>query len=949
MGHQCATCRTHSTVLKRCPKGIAHVWLLVVCSLYAMKHFYSFASALFLICLSACSLRAQTNSIYTLHPQPKTSFERTAGAFVINDSTPIVFSDFPSSVSLRAVDYLEEHLSKSLGFTLVKYLSNVPRGGQPAIYLGDVRSNPELAAKLTHQLPAGETVPDSSGGYVLDVTPQAIVLCGGNYDGEGAFNAVATLVQLMNVSGATATVRAAHIWDFPDYTVRGLWSMHNLLVPTQLHALEGLEDIMASHKMNTVMQSDFKLGVLDIVPSFYFPNVDSFKTYSQTRKIDIVPSVAPVGYAESIFIHDPNLAEGFPTLARYQMQSDSGLLVTDPAMIIPNSGFEDHTGQHFNGWAFYDGEGSFTTFDNTIFHSGSTSAKCVDATNNCRFCRTVQSKPMHHYILSAWIKTSSFNGSLQLLAIGFDDSNHSRVLTSTQFSSHANTNGWMQVQVGFNSLQFPHVNCYVGAWGGFKGTIWFDDFEIREVGMQNVLRRAGTPLWVRHATTGKVYREGIDFDTIRDQVMLANNGNYPVDHAAPTIHLKLGSAIKNGDLLDVSYYHPLSTQSDEVGGGQAAACLSDDSVFAVVHDQDRRVEALYHPKSWFMQHDEIRVIGWDSSCVNQHKTSAQIMSDNARRIAGDIETMHPGADVWVWSDMFDTLHNAVNNYYLVKDDLTGDWNSLPNTITIVNWNGAYRSQSLKFFSDKGFKQITSPYYDAGNTVGMRDWRKAQETMPGIRGMMYTTWQQDYSYLTQFADYAWGIAPYIYHTPIDSSALIALHGQTGSIKVFAVILPDAYDGADKITSAAIIYSPPHGAIKQIPMVRDTGNSYVGTITAGGPFQYSITALDANGIQRSTPTYIVSDVPSVVSTTVSIVSELLAFPNPTHGSTTLRLPSNNTEWQVSLFDALGRTVATFTSRVSHSTLPLDLTSYASGAYRLVASGGGRTYSTRISIVH
>ncbi len=911
-----------------------------------MKILSAFLTAV-LFCFAFTSVFAQTNSIYTLHPQPKASFERPIGAFVINDSTPIVFPDFPSSITNRAIDYLNEYLQKTLGITLRTYFSTQPHGTQPAIYIGDVTSNSELAAHIARALPAGESVPDSNGGYVMDVTPQALLLCGGSYDGDGPFNAVASLIQLMNVSGSSASVRAAHIWDFPDYPIRGLWSTHNLLVQSQLKGIEGLEDIMAAHKMNTVMQSDFKLGVLDLVPDFYFPNVDSFKVYSTKRKIEIVPSVAPVGYAESIFLHNPNLAEGFPATATYLMQSDSGTLVSDPACTIPNSGFEDHTGQHFNGWTFYDGEGSFTTVDNTTFHSGAASAKCVDANSNCRFCRTVQSKPWHHYLLSAWIKTSNFNGSLQLLAIGFDDSNHSRPLTSTQFSSHANTNGWTEVQVAFNALQFPHVNCYVGAWGGFKGTLWFDDFQVREVGMQNVLRRGGTPLWVRNVTSGQVYREGIDFDTIRDQVMLSSPGSYPVDHAAPTIHRTSSGAIRHGDQLAISYYHPLSTLSDEVGGGQAAACLSDDSVFAVVHDQDRRVEMLYHPKGWFMQHDEIRVIGWDSSCVSEHKTSAQILSDNAHRIETDIQTLHPGADVWVWSDMFDTLHNAVNNYYLVKDDLTGDWNTLPKDITIVNWNGGNMSKSLQFFAGHGFKQISSPYYDAGNTIGMRDWRKAQESVNGIRGMMYTTWAQDYSFLTQLADYAWGIAPYIYHTPLDSSALIALHGQPGMIKVMAEILPDAYDPNDKIASAAIIYIPPHGAIKQIIMTRDTGNSYVGYINTGGPFQYSITAVDSNGIHRSTPTYIVTDVPAFVSSTLAGQNDLSAFPNPTTGRTTVALPSVGS-WQGELYDALGRSVATFTEKHATKTLQFDLTAYPSGVYHLVLHDERRTYRTSLSLV-
>ena len=36
--------------------------------------------------------------------------------------------------------------------------------------------------------------------------------------------------------------------------------------------------------------------------------------------------------------------------------------------------------------------------------------------------------------------------------------------------------------------------------------------------------------------------------------------------------------------------------------------------------------------------------------------------------------------IYVWNDMFDPFHNAVNDYYLVRGDLKGSWEGLPKDV-----------------------------------------------------------------------------------------------------------------------------------------------------------------------------------------------------------------------------------------------------------------------------
>jgi hypothetical protein len=307
--------------------------------------------------------------------------------------------------------------------------------------------------------------------------------------------------------------------------------------------------------------------------------------------------------------------------------------------------------------------------------------------------------------------------------------------------------------------------------------------------------------------------------------------------------------------------------------------------------------------------------------------------------------------------MFDSLHNAHNNYYLVNGDLTGDWWSIPKNLTIVNWNGgANMAASLDKFSQMGFRQISSPYYDVQNTTNMRNWRIAQEGTPGIRGMMYTTWQSDFSFLTQFGDYAWGIAPYIYHTPLDSTALFALHGQQGHIPIEAEILPDLYDPTDSIASATLTYWGYQDTNTTVPLVRDTGNSWVGMLNASGErlqhFWYRLSSVDKNGIHRTTPTYEVRLSTASVARESSATNRVTsAYPNPTSGWTTFRLASPLTEnWNVDVFDVLGRRVMGLGSVEASRTqaLKLNLSSLSNGVYNLALQNGATVLHSTVAIV-
>jgi hypothetical protein len=107
--------------------------------------------------------------------------------------------------------------------------------------------------------------------------------------------------------------------------------------------------------------------------------------------------------------------------------------------------------------------------------------------------------------------------------------------------------------------------------------------------------------------------------------------------------------------------------------------------------------------------------------------------------------------------MFDPHHNAKNQFYLVRGDLAGSWEGLPKDMLIINWNSGDAAKSLPFFAQRGHGQVLAGYYDAPPDR-IKTWLAAGDTAkstPSIRGVMYTTWQNNFSDLEKFAAAAWG--------------------------------------------------------------------------------------------------------------------------------------------------------------------------------------------------
>jgi hypothetical protein len=304
------------------------------------------------------------------------------------------------------------------------------------------------------------------------------------------------------------------------------------------------------------------------------------------------------------------------------------------------------------------------------------------------------------------------------------------------------TQDWTTHHVVFNSLNHTQANLYLGCWGGTSGSLWWDDASLEEAGLLNLVRRDGAPFVVK-TEEGTLLVEGKDFEQVSDAKMGVRvwKGSYDVWHDPPAIKTSLPDETR----LRVSYYHAVTVLDD-----QAMICPSEPRTVELVRDQARRMHAAWGAKGYMMSHDEIRVLNWCDACQRRGLDAGALLADNARTCVNILREVNPGGRIYVWSDMFDPYHNAHKDYYLARGDLTGSWEGLDKDVIIVPWYFEKRAQSLKFFADRGHRQVIAGYYDA-TPEHVRDWLDAAKPFPGVVGVMYTTWEHKYADLERFAE------------------------------------------------------------------------------------------------------------------------------------------------------------------------------------------------------
>lgn len=446
--------------------------------------------------------------------------------------------------------------------------------------------------------------------------------------------------------------------------------------------------------------------------------------------------------------HDRNYVEG--VLAQDELFVAHGGTAThqpdNPTRVL-NGDFEDVDGNKFRGWTLQDDAGVTTFADHEIVHGGKTSLRMESVGknqfNHCRLAQPLKLQPHRQYRISFWLKTENLAPADAEVKVLTPDTTHA--INFQTFHSNR-TQDWTHYDLVFNSLEHTDGLLYMGSWSGRDGKMWWDDLKVEEIGLVNVLRRPGCPVTVR-GENGTTYEEGRDYERIVDPQLHP----YIAYHEPPVIKLTPNSRIADGQRLRVSYYHPIIVYEDRL-----TSCISEPKIFEEWRQEVQQANQLLHPAAFFMSHDEMRVMNQCALCQSKHMTPGELLAWNVRQAAQIIRDIRPDAEIWVWSDMFDPMHNAVDHYYAVNGPLTGSWKGLDPGIGIVNWHGGLMGKNAPFFAELGLKQILSGYYDSDEDgSAITKWIGATNGVPGIVGAMYTTWEDKYDAMDTWAKRAWG--------------------------------------------------------------------------------------------------------------------------------------------------------------------------------------------------
>lgn len=501
----------------------------------------------------------------------------------------------------------------------------------------------------------------------------------------------------------------------------------NLQVDENVGKLEKLMERASKAGYTHLLLADSKLarlGTLGDVYPRYARNTEAIKAASARLKIEIVPAIFHIGYSNSMLFHDPNLVEGMPVKEMELVVKDGVATVPESELSLPGGDFSD-----LKKWSWKD--------DNVVAEDGAAHVKANG--NNARIVQKLKVKPWHQYHVSVRVKTNALKGAnAEVKALA---TTGGRTLNWANLGAKA-TQDWTTHDVIFNSQDQTDVNLFFGEWGASSGDLWWDDAKIELAPFVNLIRRDGSPLSVK-AADGKELTEGKDFEQLRDPLMGVKPyaGEYDVYHQPPVLRTKL----PDGTRLRVSYHHAVT-----VYDGQAMICPSEPRTVELLRDEAKRVHQLWGAKGYMMSHDECRVMNWCAACEKRKMTPGQLLADNVRACAGILREVNPNGRVYTWSDMFDPNHNAVKGpYYLVNGPLTDSWLGLDKDIILLPWYFEKRAQSLKFFADRGHKQVIAGYYDH-RPEQVKDWLSAAKATPdSVIGVMYTTWRNKYDDLEAF--------------------------------------------------------------------------------------------------------------------------------------------------------------------------------------------------------
>ncbi len=469
--------------------------------------------------------------------------------------------------------------------------------------------------------------------------------------------------------------------------------------------------------------------------------------YAAAKGLRVMALGAPFGWSNPALVADGNLAEGQRVIgANFRVDpARKQLEFVNTLQPLKNSGFE----QGRTGW-FDTGDPGIGVSE--VAHTGENSGVILDSPGHARFRQRISLIPWRQYHLSLWFKSERFHGPAALEVLDFWHRKVNRFYTELQADG---THQWTRVDYSFDSRETNWAYLYFGVWGQSTGVLWFDDIQLEETAPVYVIRRAGAPLRIYDPNDPRtVFREGEDFTYISDPVLQRGRTVFrDVYHAPVHVSLPSGTRLRPGQWIAMDFYAVFPIPQDE----QVGMCMSEPAVFRWLKQNASALEAILPPGGdVLLSYDEIRQANSCGSCRAKRMTAGELLAWNVQKTAKLYESAMPGSAFYTWSDMFDPQHNARNHYYYVEGDLAGSWKGLPAEVGVLNWNHEHLRTSLKWFAGSNpaqavaHKQIIAGYYDSGKGESAAEDFSLAHGIPGIQGIMYVSWRDDYTQLEAFA-------------------------------------------------------------------------------------------------------------------------------------------------------------------------------------------------------
>ncbi|MGA2064883.1 MAG: hypothetical protein ABSG86_07940 [Thermoguttaceae bacterium] len=538
----------------------------------------------------------------------------------------------------------------------------------------------------------------------------------------------------------------------PELEIKYRWvfTMTNL---AREEALQKTIDLVHRAKQagyNGIFVADSKFAKFQLQEKFYARNVHRLRQACTEQQVQLTVDVCPMGYAAEFLAADPNLAEGMPVRNAAFVVQDGKLLPRDDVARLLNGSLEQWNRGSPAGWTV-DQPGKVSFKDDDVTYNGKPTLRQDHSGGTRGVVRLIQKikvRPWHYYHISAMAKTENCtSGDFRIFAFSGDPSQGQAL--NWQPPAIRKTMDWTRLHAAFASAENTEVGIYLGSYNAKGGKIWWSDVRIEPGGLVNVIRRPSLPLTVTSEDGKTVYIEGQDFSGAKDPKLGhdPNPGYFSYWHEPPTVTVPAGSRLKEGQKVLASYHFAtLAGKSHQIN-----CCFSEPKVYDLIEGQIRWVKETVEPDFYMMAHDEIRHCGWDDSCARRKMTCGQMLADNVKRCAEIIERTDPGKPILVWNDMFDPFHNARKEgwMYLAKGSgpWYGSWEGLPGRVLVANWHNN-NADSLRFFAERGHRQILAGYYDA-DPRRIIEWLKMAAKVRGVCGVMYTTWLNDYSKLDVF--------------------------------------------------------------------------------------------------------------------------------------------------------------------------------------------------------